>query len=64
MLSGYQGGEDIGGVILEAVERVKAANPTAIYACDPVMGNAKSRLLRAPGDPGAAARTRRPRRPT
>jgi pyridoxine kinase len=29
-------------VILEAVARVKAANPSAIYACDPVMGNAAS----------------------
>lgn len=42
VLSGYQGGSDIGGVILDAVRRVKAANPDAIYACDPVMGNAKS----------------------
>ena len=42
VLSGYQGGADIGGVILDAVERVKAANPGAIYACDPVMGNATS----------------------
>ncbi len=42
VLSGYQGGADIGGVILDAVDRVKAANPDAIYACDPVMGNATS----------------------
>ena len=42
VLSGYQGGNDIGDVILDAVRRVKAANPDAIYACDPVMGNAKS----------------------
>jgi len=42
VLSGYQGGADIGGVILDAVARVKAANPAAIYACDPVMGNATS----------------------
>jgi pyridoxine kinase len=42
VLSGYQGGADIGGVILGAVARVKAANPNAIYACDPVMGNATS----------------------
>jgi len=51
VLSGYQGGEDIGGVILEAVERVKAANPTAIYACDPVMGNAKSGCFVHPAIP-------------
>jgi len=51
VLSGYQGGEDIGGVILEAVERVKAANPAAIYACDPVMGNAKSGCFVHPAIP-------------
>jgi pyridoxine kinase len=42
VLSGYQGGTQIGDVILDAVARVKAANPEAIYACDPVMGNATS----------------------
>ncbi|QGU06099.1 Pyridoxamine kinase [Corynebacterium occultum] len=42
VLSGYQGGSDIADVIIDAVARVKAANPTAIYACDPVMGNARS----------------------
>ncbi|WIM67093.1 pyridoxal kinase PdxY [Corynebacterium breve] len=42
VLSGYQGGDDIADVIIDAVARVKAANPNAVYACDPVMGNAKS----------------------
>ena len=42
VLSGYQGGTEVGGVIIDAVAQVKAANPAAIYACDPVMGNAKS----------------------
>lgn len=42
ILSGYQGGSDIADVIIETVEKVKAANPKAVYACDPVMGNAKS----------------------
>ena len=51
VLSGYQGGEGIGDVILEAVARVKAANPHAIYACDPVMGNAKSGCFVAPAIP-------------
>ena len=51
MLSGYQGGEDIGDVILDAVARVKAANPAAIYACDPVMGNAKSGCFVHPAIP-------------
>ncbi|WP_427891286.1 pyridoxal kinase PdxY [Kribbella sp. GL6] len=51
VLSGYQGGEGIGDVILEAVERVKAANPAAVYSCDPVMGNAKSGCFVAPAIP-------------
>jgi len=51
VLSGYQGGEGIGDVIIDAVARVKAANPDAIYACDPVMGNAKSGCFVAPAIP-------------
>lgn len=51
VLSGYQGGDDIGDVILDAVARVKAANPSAIYACDPVMGNAKSGCFVHPAIP-------------
>lgn len=39
VLSGYQGAESVGEVILDAVTRVKAANPAAIYCCDPVMGD-------------------------
>ncbi|AWB82925.1 pyridoxal kinase [Corynebacterium yudongzhengii] len=42
VLSGYQGGSDIADVIVETVARVKEQNPKALYACDPVMGNAKS----------------------
>jgi pyridoxine kinase len=51
VLSGYQGGEGIADVILDAVARVKAANPAAIYACDPVMGNAVSGCFVAPAIP-------------
>ncbi|WP_404435083.1 pyridoxal kinase PdxY [Microbacterium aerolatum] len=51
ILSGYQGGEGIGDVIIDAVARVKAANPGALYACDPVMGNAKSGCFVAPAIP-------------
>lgn len=42
ILSGYQGGDDIADVIVRAVAEIKEANPDAIYACDPVMGSAKS----------------------
>lgn len=51
VLSGYQGSPGIGDVIIDAVTRVKAANPSAIYACDPVMGNAKSGCFVAPEIP-------------
>ena len=39
VLSGYMGGADIGAAILEAVATVKAANPSAKYCCDPVIGD-------------------------
>lgn len=42
ILSGYQGGDEIADVIIDAVAKIKAENPNAIYACDPVMGSAKS----------------------
>lgn len=48
VLSGYQGGDDIGDAILDAVARVKQHSPDAIYACDPVLGNAKSGCHVAP----------------
>ncbi len=39
VLSGYMGDVTIGKVILDAVERVREANPPVIYCCDPVMGD-------------------------
>ncbi|HET7280363.1 MAG TPA: pyridoxal kinase PdxY [Dermatophilaceae bacterium] len=51
VLSGYQGGEDIGGVVLDAVRRVKAANPAAVYCCDPVMGDTERGFFVRPGIP-------------
>lgn len=42
VLSGYQGSPAIADVVVDAVTRVKAANPAATYTCDPVMGNATS----------------------
>ncbi len=48
VLSGYQGGSSIGDAILDAVDRVKRHSPGAIYACDPVLGNAKSGCHVAP----------------
>ncbi len=51
ILSGYQGSDGIGDVILDAVARVKKLNPSAVYSCDPVMGNAKSGCFVAPAIP-------------
>ena len=51
ILSGYQGGADIADAIVETVRRIKAANPKALYACDPVMGNAKSGCFVSDGIP-------------
>ena len=51
VLSGYLGGEEIVDVVLDAVARVKAANPSATYTCDPVMGNANSGCFVAPTIP-------------
>lgn len=51
VLSGYQGGEGIADVIIDTVARVKAANPKALYSCDPVMGNAKSGCFVSPAIP-------------
>ncbi|MFT4083554.1 MAG: pyridoxal kinase PdxY [Nocardioides sp.] len=39
VLSGYQGDPAVGAVVLDAVRRTKAANPRALYCCDPVMGD-------------------------
>jgi pyridoxine kinase len=39
VLTGYLGQPGQVSVILDAVERIKAANPKAIFVCDPVLGD-------------------------
>lgn len=39
LLTGFMGGPELGEVVLHALDAVRAANPGALYACDPVMGN-------------------------
>jgi pyridoxine kinase len=39
VLSGYLGDPEQVAVMLDAVARIKAANPQAIYVCDPVLGD-------------------------
>ncbi|TDC39370.1 pyridoxal kinase PdxY [Micromonospora sp. 15K316] len=51
VLSGYQGDPAMGAVILDAVEKVKTANPDAVYCCDPVMGDVGRGMFVRPGIP-------------
>ena len=51
VLSGYMGARDTGEAILNAVARVKAANPKAIFACDPVIGDVGRGIFVRPGIP-------------
>jgi pyridoxine kinase len=39
VLSGYLGSVEVGLAALDAVRAVKAANPSALYLCDPVLGD-------------------------
>jgi pyridoxine kinase len=39
VLTGYLGGGEQVAVVLDAVERVKTANPKAVFVCDPVLGD-------------------------
>jgi len=51
VLSGYMGDAATGAAILEATERVKAANPAALYCCDPVIGDVGRGIFVRPGIP-------------
>ncbi|MCW3477623.1 pyridoxal kinase PdxY [Limobrevibacterium gyesilva] len=51
VLSGYMGDAGIGEAILDAVRRVKAANPAALYCCDPVIGDDDTQVYVRPGIP-------------
>ncbi|KRE00284.1 pyridoxamine kinase [Bosea sp. Root381] len=51
VLSGYMGSADIGHAILSAVEQVRAANPKALYCCDPVIGDVGRGIFVRPGIP-------------
>ncbi|MGO2336577.1 pyridoxal kinase PdxY [Providencia sp.] len=49
VLSGYIGSPEQGNDILAIVQKVKTANPQAIYFCDPVMGHPEKGCIVAPG---------------
>ena len=44
VLSGYMGEAALGACVLEAAGRVRAANPDALFVCDPVMGDSDGGL--------------------
>lgn len=48
VLSGYLGSAAQGRAILTGVARIKAANPRALYLCDPVMGHPEKGCIVAP----------------
>jgi pyridoxine kinase len=51
VLSGYMGSADLGQAILSSVARVRAANPKALFCCDPVMGDVGRGVFVRPGIP-------------
>ncbi|MGY1691487.1 pyridoxal kinase PdxY [Geodermatophilus sp. SYSU D01105] len=51
VLSGYLGSADIGHAVVQTVARVRAANPQAVYCCDPVIGDVGRGVFVRPGIP-------------
>ena len=49
LVTGYLGKPEIGEAVLRALGRIRAANPDAAYACDPVMGDVHRGFYVAPG---------------
>ena len=52
VLSGYMGSEGTVDAVVGAVRRVRAANPAALYCCDPVMGDVGRGVFVRPELPG------------
>ena len=51
VLSGYLGSADIGHAVVQTVQRVRRANPAAVYCCDPVIGDVGRGVFVRPGIP-------------
>jgi pyridoxine kinase len=51
VLSGYLGSADIGHAVLASVAKVRAANPAAVWCCDPVIGDVGRGVFVRPGIP-------------
>ncbi len=49
LLTGYVGDAALGDVVLDTVRKVRAANPKAIWCCDPVLGDIDTGIYVKPG---------------
>ncbi|MDQ1663249.1 MAG: pyridoxine kinase [Blastococcus sp.] len=49
VLSGYLGSADVGHAVVSSVGKVRAANPAAVYCCDPVIGDIGRGVFVRPG---------------
>ena len=49
LLTGYVGDADLADVVLDTARRVRAANPRAIWCCDPVLGDVDTGIYVKPG---------------
>ena len=49
VLSGYLGNPAVADAVLDAVARVRLANPAALYCCDPVIGDTQPGIYVQPG---------------
>jgi pyridoxine kinase len=49
LLTGYVGDAALGDVVLDTAARVRAANPRAVWCCDPVLGDVDTGIYVKPG---------------
>jgi pyridoxine kinase len=49
LLTGYVGDAALGDVVLDTARRVRAANPKALWCCDPVLGDVDTGIYVKPG---------------
>src|SRR5262249_33063665 len=49
LLTGYVGDAALADVVLDTVRRVRAANPRAVWCCDPVLGDSDTGIYVKPG---------------
>src|SRR5215471_1522685 len=49
LLTGYVGDAALGDVVLDTVRKVRAANPKAVWCCDPVLGDSDTGIYVKPG---------------